>query len=95
MTVAENRGPLVGRAVEIEVLRTEVAAVRTGIPRIVVVQGVAGIGKTALIENVPAAEHGLALRDGAAEAADYQLMVVSAALGRLAQCAQLAAQYRN
>jgi DNA-binding NarL/FixJ family response regulator len=39
MTVAENLGPLVGRAVEIEVLRSEVAAVRTGIPRIVVVQG--------------------------------------------------------
>jgi DNA-binding CsgD family transcriptional regulator len=61
MTVAENLGPLVGRAVEIEVLRSEVAAVRTGIPRIVVVQGDAGIGKTALIENVLAAEHGLAV----------------------------------
>ena len=61
MTVVENLGPLVGRAVEIEVLRSEVAAVRTGIPRIVVVQGDAGIGKTALIENVLAAEHGLAV----------------------------------
>src|SRR3954447_16670630 len=61
MTVAENLGPFVGRAVEIEVLRSEVATVRAGIPRIVVVQGHAGIGKTTLIENVLAAEHGLAV----------------------------------
>jgi Cdc6-like AAA superfamily ATPase len=61
MTVAENLGPFVGRAVEIEALRSEVAAVRSGVPRIVVVQGAAGIGKTALIDNVLAAEDDLAV----------------------------------
>src|SRR6478736_1059956 len=61
MTVAENLGQFVGRAVEIEVLRSEVATVRSGVPRIVVVQGAAGIGKTALIENVLAAEDDFAV----------------------------------
>ena len=56
MTVTDDLDPFVGRAAEVGVLRSEVAAIRSGMPRIVIVQGDAGAGKTTLIENVVAAE---------------------------------------
>jgi DNA-binding CsgD family transcriptional regulator len=61
MTVAEDLVPFVGRAAEVEALRSEVAIVRSGVPRIVIVQGGAGSGKTALIENVLTSEVDLAV----------------------------------
>ena len=51
MTVAASLGPFVGRAAELEMLRAELATVRSRTPRVVVVQGDAGIGKTELLEQ--------------------------------------------
>ncbi len=56
MTVAERSVPFVGRSAEVAALRAELAAARTGTPRIVVVQGDAGIGKTVLLEQFLATE---------------------------------------
>ena len=56
MTVAERSDPFVGRSAEVAALRAELAATRTGTPRIVVVQGDAGIGKTVLLEQFLATE---------------------------------------
>ena len=56
MTVAERSDPFVGRSAEVAALRAELAAARTGTPRIVVVQGDAGIGKTVLLEQFLATE---------------------------------------
>ena len=51
MTVAERLDPFVGRATEVATLRAELAAARAGTPRVLVVQGDAGIGKTVLLEQ--------------------------------------------
>jgi DNA-binding CsgD family transcriptional regulator len=56
MTVAESAGPFVGRAAEVEAMRAELAIVRTGVSRLLVVQGDAGIGKTAMIDHVLSGE---------------------------------------
>ena len=40
---------LVGRRAELEVLEGELEAVRAGLPRLIIVEGTAGIGKTALV----------------------------------------------
>ena len=50
MTVAERLDPFVGRACEVAMLRSELAAARGGTPRVLVVQGDAGIGKTVLLD---------------------------------------------
>ena len=59
MTVAESVDPFVGRLTELEALRAELATVRSGTPRVLVVQGDPGIGKTALIDHLLAGESGL------------------------------------
>ena len=46
--------PFVGRQPELAVLRARLADARSGRPQIVQIQGPAGIGKTALIEKLPA-----------------------------------------
>jgi len=51
MTVAERLDPFVGRASEVALLRSELAAARAGTPRVLVVQGDAGIGKTVLLDR--------------------------------------------
>ena len=56
MTVAGSVSPFVGRAAELEALRAELATVRAGRPRVLIVQGDAGIGKTVLIEHLLAGE---------------------------------------
>lgn len=56
MTIAERVGPIVGRAEELARLRAELALARSGTPRVLVVQGDAGIGKTALLEHLLDAE---------------------------------------
>ena len=56
MTVAERLDPFVGRATEVATLRAELAAARAGTPRVLVVQGDAGIGKTVLLEQFLADE---------------------------------------
>ena len=56
MTVAASLGPFVGRAAEMDALRAELNTVRSGTPRVLVVQGDAGIGKTLLLEQFLAGE---------------------------------------
>ena len=51
MTVPDNAAPFVGRHSEIAVLRAELATVRAGQPRLVLVEGPAGIGKSALLDQ--------------------------------------------
>jgi len=90
MTVAENLGPLVGRAVEIEVLRSEVAAVRTGIPRIVVAGaggGPAGRGRDE--HRQVAGELFISVKT-----VHFHLTHIYTKLG-VSSRAELAAQYRN
>ena len=41
----------VGRQVELAALRARLAAARAGVPQVVEIQGPAGIGKTALVEQ--------------------------------------------
>jgi hypothetical protein len=52
MSVAENHPPFVGRSAELATLHAELRTVRTGVPRVVLVEGDPGIGKTALIEQL-------------------------------------------
>ena len=59
MTAVESVTPFVGRTAELDVLRAELAKVRSGSPRMVVIEGDAGIGKTVLIERLLATEYGL------------------------------------
>jgi predicted ATP-dependent serine protease len=56
VTVAASLGPFVGRAAEMDALRAELNTVRSGTPRVLVVQGDAGIGKTLLLEQFLAGE---------------------------------------
>ena len=56
MTAVESTTPFVGRTAELDLLRAELALVRAGTPRTVVIEGDAGIGKTMLIERLLAAE---------------------------------------
>ncbi len=56
MTLAASLGPFVGRAAEMGALRAELNTVRSGTPRVLVVQGDAGIGKTQLLEQFLAGE---------------------------------------
>ena len=51
MTVPDNAAPFVGRHAEIAVLRAELATVRAGQPRLVLVDGPAGIGKSAVLDH--------------------------------------------
>lgn len=46
----------VGRSSELVLLRSELEAARAGAPRVVLVEGAAGIGKTAIIDHLLAAE---------------------------------------
>ena len=52
MPVVEGHSPFVGRRAELAALRAELQSVRSGAPRVVLVEGPAGIGKTALIEQL-------------------------------------------
>ena len=52
MSVAENLSPFVGRCAELAALRAELRTVRSGVPQVVLIEGEAGIGKTALIEQL-------------------------------------------
>ena len=56
MGVLESARPFVGRAAEAAELRRELAAARAGRPRVVLVEGEAGIGKSALLHHVFATE---------------------------------------
>ncbi len=56
MSVAESRTPFVGRGGELAGLREELRIMRSGAPRVVVVEGAAGIGKTVLIDQFLAGE---------------------------------------
>src|ERR1044072_2399092 len=49
--VPDNAAPFVGRHSEIAVLRAELATVRAGRPRLVLVDGPAGIGKSAVLDH--------------------------------------------
>ena len=51
MTVPDNAAPFVGRHSEIALLRAELATVRAGQPRLVLVDGPAGIGKSAVHDH--------------------------------------------
>ncbi|HEY5882240.1 MAG TPA: AAA family ATPase [Nakamurella sp.] len=57
----------IGRAVEREVLRFELAATRAGSPRVVLIEGPAGIGKSALIDHLLLDEPDLTLLRAAGE----------------------------
>jgi len=59
MPVTESRTPFVGRISELSGLRGELRAVRDGAPRVVLVEGDAGIGKTVLIDQFLAGESDL------------------------------------
>jgi predicted ATP-dependent serine protease len=50
-TIAAGRAIFVGRNDELAVLRTRLEEVRDGEPRVVLVQGAGGIGKTALLQR--------------------------------------------
>ncbi len=56
MTALGSVAPFVGRAAELDLLRAELALVRAGTPRTVVIEGDAGIGKTMLIDRLLATE---------------------------------------
>src|SRR5690348_8459934 len=49
----------VGRAAEIDLLASELSVVRAGTSRLVLVEGTAGIGKTALIDRLLSGENDL------------------------------------
>ena len=49
--ILEHVQPLVGRRAEFAVLQAELASVRSGIPRVVLLEGPAGIGKTAILDH--------------------------------------------
>ncbi len=51
MVAAEAAPSFVGRRSELAVLRAELATVGSGHPRVVLVEGPAGIGKSALVEQ--------------------------------------------
>ena len=51
MNLPDNAHPFVGRRSEIAVLRAELATVRAGRPRLVLVEGSAGIGKSAVLDR--------------------------------------------
>ena len=51
MILPDNAPPFVGRHSEIAVLRAELATVRAGHPRLVLVEGPAGIGKSAVLDH--------------------------------------------
>ena len=51
MNLPDNAHPFVGRHSEIAVLRAELATVRAGRPRLVLVEGPAGIGKSAVLDR--------------------------------------------
>src|SRR5918993_338818 len=51
VTVPDNAAPFVGRHSEIALLRAELATVRAGQPRLVLVDGPAGIGKSAVLDH--------------------------------------------
>ena len=51
MLATEATHSFVGRQPELSALRAELALVRTGQPRLVLVEGPAGIGKSAVIER--------------------------------------------
>lgn len=57
MPVSESQA-FVGRADELDVFEQELAAARAGRPRVVLVDGPAGIGKTSLVERFAAAVRG-------------------------------------
>ena len=51
MVIADNTRSFVGRQAELTALRAELAAVRSGRPRVVLLEGTPGIGKTALLDR--------------------------------------------
>ena len=52
VTPPESQPPFVGRQQELKVLRAELDAARAGQPRLVLLEGPAGIGKTAILEQL-------------------------------------------
>ncbi len=52
MVVPDNIGSFVGRQAELTALRGELAAVRSGRPRVVLLEGPPGIGKTAVLDRL-------------------------------------------
>lgn len=52
MPVVEGRAPFVGRTAELAALHAELDTVRSGVPRLVLVEGAAGIGKTGVIQQL-------------------------------------------
>src|SRR5690242_19654446 len=61
MVVAGDARPFVGRDAELAALRAELARVRSGRSRVVLVEGPPGIGKTAMIDRFLADEPDLTL----------------------------------
>src|SRR5690242_19424302 len=56
MAVVERSDPFVGRAAEMAALKDELASARAGAPRVLIVQGDPGIGKTVLLDQFLTAE---------------------------------------
>jgi hypothetical protein len=56
MVVPEHTQPFVGRRAELTALRAELATVRSGRPRVVLLEGPSGIGKTAMLDHFLADE---------------------------------------
>jgi len=65
--------PFVGRADELICLRAELVEAGAGRPRLVVVEGPAGIGKTRLIEVFLAGQDGIVLRRALPDEAESQV----------------------
>ncbi len=85
MTVAEGTDPFVGRTAEVTALRAELAATRAGTPRILVVQGDAGIGKTVLLDQFLAAETDLTVLRATGE--PWEAYVAYGVVDQIMRCA--------
>src|ERR687889_70469 len=59
LIVPEHTQRFVGRRAELTALRAELATIRSGRPRVVLLEGPAGIGKTAVLDHLLAAESDL------------------------------------
>ncbi|WP_395727276.1 AAA family ATPase [Nakamurella sp.] len=67
MQAFSHTNSFVGRTAELAVLKEELAATRSGSPRVVLIEGPAGIGKSAIIDRLLAAEPDLTVLRAAGE----------------------------
>ena len=90
MPVAKNLAPFVGRRAELAALRAELHTVRSGIPRVVLLKGDAGIGKTVLIEQLLDGETDMSVLRATGE--PWEACIVNGVMDQLMRVAGVSAR---